>query len=269
MLDLVVFTQYPRTYGPKRFQEEAVKLGLTCKIKSYKYTDLKDLPGSKFVILREPTAYKKIYDLRDAALNFYISKNSKILNQKSYLKWSVLDKKVQANEFEKGGVPSIKALNSYTNEFPFIVKSKSGSHGDHVFKIEKKGELDAVYKKGYKKEDLLFQEFLNSGFDLRVIVLDGKVLGIMKRTPREGEFLSNFSQGGIVSKYEGSDEEIIKDIAINAARHFLLDYVGVDLMMGNDGKWRVLEVNRACQFKGFEQATDVNVASEVVQFIAG
>ena len=53
----------------------------------------------------------------------------------------------------------------------------------------------------------------------------------------------------------------------------MLDYVGVDLMMGNppegeagDGEWKVLEVNRACQFKGFEQATGVNVAKELINY---
>jgi RimK family alpha-L-glutamate ligase len=119
----------------------------------------------------------------------------------------------------------------------------------------------------HKIDDLLFQEFQNSGFDLRVIVLGGRVLGIMKRTPREGEFLSNYSQGGSIENAKNVNAKKINEIAIKAAEYFMLDYVGVDLMMGNDGGWKVLEVNRACQFKGFEQATGVNIASEVVKYI--
>ena len=115
----------------------------------------------------------------------------------------------------------------------------------------------------------MVQEFQTSGFDLRVIVLGGGVLGIMKRTPREGEFLSNFSQGGSVEQLIINNEEliIIKQIAIKTAGHFKLDYVGVDLMLNNKKEWVVLEVNRACQFKGFEQATGVNIASKVVKFL--
>ena len=266
MLDLIIFTQYPRTYGPRRFKEEAEKLGLTCKIKSYKNTDLDELPEARFVILREPTANKNIYDLRDSILNFYIKNNSIVLNKDSYVKWSVLDKKTQALEFKKGGIPAVVELDPSTTDYPFIVKSKLGSHGSHVFKIEDKNDLYNVLLK-YPKKDLLFQEFQTSGFDLRVIVLDGRVLGIMKRTPREGEFLSNFSQGGIVSEYEGEDREEICNIAFKTASHFKLDYVGVDLMKGNDGEWKVLEVNRACQFQGFEKATGVNVAEEVINYI--
>ena len=86
----------------------------------------------------------------------------------------------------------------------------------------------------------------------------------MKRTPREGEFLSNFSQGGSVSDYRVKDENIIKKIAIKTAKHFKLSYVGVDLMKGNDGKWKVLEINRACQFKGFEKATGMNVGKLLI-----
>jgi glutathione synthase/RimK-type ligase-like ATP-grasp enzyme len=58
-----------------------------------------------------------------------------------------------------------------------------------------------------------------------------------------------------------------EDVAIKTAVHFDLDYVGVDLMKGNDGEWKVLEVNRACQFKGFEKAVGINVAKEVINFL--
>lgn len=265
MLDLLIFTQYPKTYGPKRLKEEALKLGLNCKIKSYKYTDLNGLPESKYVIFREPTASKNIYGFRDAIMTFYINTGSKVLNKDSYTKWSVLDKKRQAIEFKEGDIPTITEVDPNT-DYPFIAKAKLGSHGSHVFKIEGQDDLNSVLAR-YSKNDLLFQEFQTSGFDLRIIVLGGRVLGIMKRTPQKGEFLSNFSQGGFVSKYDGSDIPEIGSIAIKTAKHFKLDYVGVDLMRGNDNEWKVLEVNRACQFQGFEKATTVNVAQYVIQFL--
>lgn len=266
MLDLLVFTQHPFAYAPKRFKDNAGKLGLNIQIISYKKVDLNNLPDAKFVVLREPDAKKNIYDLRDNILNFYQNKNSKILNKESYLTWSILDKITQTNEFEKGEIPHIKELNIESIKYPCIVKNKLGSHGDSVYKINSKEDLDVVLQK-HNVNDLVIQEFQTSGFDLRVIVLGGRVLGIMKRTPKEGEFLSNFSQGGFVEMYKGSDIDEIQNIAIKTAKHFKLDYVGVDLMMGNDGKWKVLEVNRACQFKGFEQATGTNVALEVINYL--
>lgn len=266
MLDLVVFTQHPFAYAPKRLKTEAELYDLSIKIISYKNVDLNNLPKASSVILREPDAKKNIYDLRDNILKYYDTKNSKILNRDSYLTWSILDKITQTIEFEKGDVPHIKQLKIEDAKYPFILKNKLGSHGDSVYKITSKKDLDVILQK-HKIDDLLIQEFQTSGFDLRVIVLGSRVLGIMKRTPREGEFLSNFSQGGFVEMYKGDDTDLIQDIALKTAKHFKLDYVGVDLMKGNDNNWKVLEVNRACQFKGFEQATNVNVASELINFL--
>ena len=263
-LDLVVFTQYPLSYAPTRIQEEANKLGLKVRVLGYDNLTFKTkLPQAKYVILREPNARNNIYKLRDHILKFYVSQTSEILNKKSYLKWSVLDKKLQHKEFKKSNIPHLKLLSLKDAKYPFIVKAKLGSHGSQVFKITKKEDLDKVLTY-HKLNDLLIQEFQNAGFDLRVIVIDFKVVGIMKRTPREGEFLSNFSQGGSVSDYRVKDENIIKKIAIKTAKHFKLSYVGVDLMKGNDGKWKVLEINRACQFKGFEKATGMNVGKLLI-----
>lgn len=269
MLDLLVFIQHLSAYAPKRLGEEANLKGCTLQVISYSNVDTNNLPKTKAVILREPDYKKNIYNLRDQILNYYISKKTKILNQESYNKWSILDKITQTIEFEKAGIPHIKNLKPDELKYPYIVKNKLGSHGDSVYKITSKEDLDKVLEK-HKIDDLLFQEFQTSGFDLRVIVLGGKVLGIMKRTPREGEFLSNYSQGGGIARYEVNrykDIECIEQIATKTAGHFKLDYVGVDLMMSNAKEWVVLEVNRACQFKGFEQATGVNVASKVVDFL--
>lgn len=267
MLDLLVFTQHPKAYGPSRFLQEAEKLGYRVKVVGYGLASkMQEFPDAKAVILREPDYKKNIYNLRDQILNYYISKKTKILNHKSYTKWSVLDKITQNNEFKIAGIPHIPLLKLSDAKYPYIIKNKLGSHGDSVYKIEGPEDLKKVLKK-HKLEDLLIQEFLNCGFDLRVIVLGGRVMGIMKRTPKSGEFLSNYSQGGGIEQYNGTDINVIEDIAINTANHFSLEYVGVDLMKGNDGGWKVLEVNRACQFKGFEQATRVDLASKVVNYI--
>lgn len=266
MLDLLVFTQHPLSYAPNRLISEAELLGLNVNVLSYDGVDTDNLPEARFVILREPDYKKNIYDLRDKILNFYVSKNTKVLNSESYLKWSVLDKITQTTEFEKAKIPNIKLLKLEDTKYPFIVKNKMGSHGDSVYKINCKEDLDTVLLK-HKLEDLLIQEFQESGFDLRVIVLSNRVLGIMKRTPKAGDFLSNFSQGGGIEVYKGNDIDEINSVALNTAKLFKLEYVGVDLMKGNDGEWKVLEVNRACQFKGFEQATGTNVASELINYL--
>lgn len=262
--DLVVFTQYTKAYAPRRFLREAKSLSVSAQLLTYRKTiNVKKLPKAKFVILREPNPKAQLYKLRDKILWHYLSANTYVLNSSSYLKWSVLDKKTQEMEFKKARIPHISSENFNNLKYPFVAKAILGSHGDHVYKIKNKNDLKNILQK-YAKENLLFQEFQKAGFDLRVIVIDFKAIGIMKRTPRKGEFLSNFSQGGTVEKYSGNDINIINKIAVRTAKHFKLNYVGVDLIKGNDGGWKVLEVNRACQFKGFEKAVLVNVARKTI-----
>lgn len=263
--NLAIFTQYSNAYAPTRLSQECAKAGIKSTTVSYSFLPL-TLPKARSVILREPNSALNIYSKRDKILNFYLQNKTNVLNSQSYLTWSELDKLKQHSEFIKAEIPHLKLISIDEAQFPYVVKSKQGSHGDHVFKIENKGDLEKVFRT-YKKSDLLMQEFQTSGFDVRAIVLGDKTLGIMKRIPKDGQFLSNYSQGGRVLMYEGEDYEKVSNIALKTAKHFKLDYAGVDLMIGNDGEWKVLEVNRGCQFKGFEKATGTNVARRLLAYL--
>ena len=62
-----------------------------------------------------------------------------------------------------------------------------------------------------------------------------------------------------------SDKE--RDLSERVAKVCNLDYCGVDIMKDEEGSDYILEVNRQCQFKGFEQATGINVARKVVEMM--
>ena len=50
--------------------------------------------------------------------------------------------------------------------------------------------------------DILLQEYINVDYDVRVIVVAGKVLGAMKRPKIKGDFRSNVSQGSEPENFE-------------------------------------------------------------------
>ena len=79
------------------------------------------------------------------------------------------------------------------------------------------------------------------------------------------EFRSNYSLGGKAEKWELDDNDRV--LAEKVAKVCELDYCGVDIMKDKAGRSYVLEVNRQCQFKGFEESTGVNVAQKVVEMI--
>ncbi|PIU73729.1 hypothetical protein COS78_00780 [Candidatus Shapirobacteria bacterium CG06_land_8_20_14_3_00_40_12] len=171
------------------------------------------------------------------------------------------------------------------NIFPIITKHERGYQGRSVRKFENWGEMEKFLGKINEKNlgMFLWQKYLPTKWDLRVIVIGGKAIGAMKRLAVGEEFRSNYSLGGKVERWELS--EIEKELAQNVAKVCKLDYCGVDIMKGpnpsalraspldrgvykeEDYQNYVLEVNRQCQFKGFEQATGVNVGRAVVEMI--
>ena len=252
--DLLIFTNNPKAYAPTRIKEELEKINLTCAIVTYGEA----VPDSKRIFFRDFGESGKYADLIQK-LN-----SPKVINFESFKKWPTLDKIKQYKEFKKAGIPAIETSLTPRSTFPFIAKLSASSQGRGVEKITSKKSLNE-FLKIHTGENILFQPFLTAGEDLRIIVLGDKVLGAMKRTAIKGEYLTNYSRGGKVENFEVKKD--LKELAEKTAKCFKLDYCGVDLMKGNDGEWKVLEVNRACQFKGFEFSTGINVARQLVDYL--
>ncbi|MFA6518229.1 MAG: RimK family alpha-L-glutamate ligase [Candidatus Shapirobacteria bacterium] len=212
------------------------------------------------------------------------------VNAGSYLGWPRMGKISQHAVFVEAGIPVVPTAIFYERsqvkslkvespksfgewDFPIITKHERGYQGKSVRKLENWEEVEKWLNKIDEKNlgMFLWQKFLPGGWDLRVIVLDGKVLGAMKRTASGDEFRSNYSLGGAVEKWELSDEDT--KLAEKVAKVCGLDYCGVDIMKSKKPESPkseesvVLEVNRQCQFKGFEEATGINVARAVVDMI--
>ena len=100
--------------------------------------------------------------------------------------------------------------------------------------------------------------------DIRAFVVDGRVVGAMKRTGREGEFRSNLHRGGTAELIELTHEEEVT--AIKAAKALGLHVAGVDMLQSARGPL-VLEVNSSPGLEGIEKATGLDIAGEIVKFI--
>jgi ribosomal protein S6--L-glutamate ligase len=194
-------------------------------------------------------------------------------NHEGYLGWARMGKIAQHALFLEKEIPVVPTQIFYTKEqvlnqnweFPIIAKHEKGYQGKSVKKFENRRELEKFVRKINEINIgmFLWQKCLPTRWDLRVIVLDGKAIGAMKRSAVGKEFRSNFSLGGEVEQWTLSPEE--KMLAEKVAQVCGLDYCGVDIMKDDEGKNYILEVNRQCQFKGFEQSTGINVAKKVVE----
>ncbi|HPD44814.1 MAG TPA: ATP-grasp domain-containing protein, partial [Candidatus Woesebacteria bacterium] len=283
---ILVFTMSPSQsrFEIKRIKEEGRKIGIY--IERWLYNELifknnqvflgkKEVDESNTlgVIFRAAGTISGKYVEGRNLLISYLSDKVKCLNAAGYLNWPRMGKIPQLGVFLKNKVPVIPTKIFYrfdqvlaeNFEFPIVVKDSLGYQGKGVERLNSLTELKIFLKK-LEEKDLgiyLWQKYLPVNWDIRVIVLGGKVLGAMKRTAVGEEFRSNFSLGGKVEKWDLAAGD--REIAEKVAKICYLDYAGIDIIHYN-GKSYVLEVNRQCQFKGFEKATGINVAKELIAF---
>ncbi len=114
--------------------------------------------------------------------------------------------------------------------------------------------------------NMLVQEFIQEakGADLRVFIVDGQIVGAMKRQAKEGEFRSNLHRGGSATVIQLTPEE--RATAIKAAKKLGLGIAGVDLLQSSRGPL-VMEVNSSPGLEGIEGATGIDIAGKIIEYV--
>lgn len=149
---------------------------------------------------------------------------------------------------------------------PLIVKLLEGTQGYGVVLAPTQKAAESMIEAFHSmKARVIVQEFIEEakGADIRVFIVDNKVVGAMKRQGKEGEFRSNLHQGGSGKIIKLSKEE--RNIALTAARSMNLSIAGVDLLQSSRGPL-VLEVNSSPGLEGIEKATGKDIASKILDY---
>lgn len=160
-----------------------------------------------------------------------------------------------------------QALIDLVNGAPLVVKLLEGTQGKGVVLAETKQAAESLID-AFRNLDanFLVQEFIKEagGSDIRCLVIGDRVIAAMMRQAREGEFRSNLHRGGTASKVRLTPEE--RSTAVRAAKRMGLNVAGVDILRSNHGPV-VLEVNSSPGLEGIEQATGLDVARRIFEFI--
>ena len=160
------------------------------------------------------------------------------------------------------------SLEELDTKFPIIMKTLRGSKGVGVLFIESKRALDAIVQLVYKTDenaDLLIQEYIKTDFDVRVVVLGGRVIATMQRDVVEGDFRSNYSQGGKVKSYKLTSME--EKQCLLAAKAVDGIFTAVDFIPAKNRDKNspyILEVNSSPGTDGIEEANNVNISKEIL-----
>ncbi|GAF03303.1 30S ribosomal protein S6--L-glutamate ligase [Saccharicrinis fermentans] len=156
---------------------------------------------------------------------------------------------------------------THVGEAPLVIKLLEGTQGVGVVLAEtNKAAKSVVQAFDSLKTRVILQEFIEEagGADIRAFIVNGKVVGAMKRQGKEGDFRSNLHQGGNASLIKLSREE--KSTALKAAKSMGLAVSGVDMLQSKRGPM-VLEVNSSPGLEGIEKATKVDIAGKIVEYI--
>ena len=168
---------------------------------------------------------------------------------------------------EDGIETSFKNLDT---KFPIIMKTLRGSKGVGVLFIESERGLNSLVQLLFKQDsqaDLLIQEYKKTKFDVRVLVLGGKIIATMQRDVLEGDFRSNYSQGAKVKTYDLSELEI--EQCLLAAKAIGGLFTAVDFIPSENTKKDppyILEVNSSPGTEGIEEANKKNIVKEVIKY---
>ncbi len=133
------------------------------------------------------------------------------------------------------------ALDKIGGQFPVIVKTITGAEGIGVMKIDSQESLKSVLQTLWKQDtEVIIQEYIEIKYDVRTLVLDGKIVASVKRIKGGKDFRTNKALGNDSEPYKLSKAE--RDLVMQAYKMSGCYFAGVDHIT-NKGTHYILEVN--------------------------
>ncbi|MCS7138772.1 MAG: RimK family alpha-L-glutamate ligase [Crenarchaeota archaeon] len=271
---IAVLTHKPLSYFSRRLLEEANKEGVNCQIVDFKNTvilikdgkiSLKAFENGVKVILSRPKTTLNSLMLYAMFLTKTLEEEGfYVLNSfQGYL--NTLDKVITYRNLSLNKIPIPDSVISPSGRMfdemnpPFFLKPTYGSRGRGIMFIEDFRDLSFAEGRSVWIAQSSVRE---ENWDLRVVVLGGRVIAVMKRTSEKP--VTNISQGGVGSFFEANEE--VKELAIKASNALKCEFAGIDISI-KGGNAFILDVNSQPDFKGVEESLKINIARELIRHV--
>jgi len=147
-----------------------------------------------------------------------------------------------------------------------VVKPIFGAEGRGIVRVSDPELALRTFRTLERIDAVLYlQAFINhGGHDDRVLLLDGEVIGGMRRHS-QNDFRTNISQQGLAESWTPGTDDI--RLARTAATATGTCLAGVDLITTPDGRRLVLEVNAVPGWRAFARVNSIDVADRLVTWI--
>lgn len=151
---------------------------------------------------------------------------------------------------------------------PLVCKPKNGTQGRGAYLFNSPEEFKRSNEARFKSSGFYLQSFVpNNGWDIRVVVVGGRVLGAIKKNAAPGEWRTHILYGGKAEAFSVDRE--LEQLSLYAAQALGLCFAGIDVIVDKrDGKYKILEVNAVPGLKVFKQATGICIANAIIERIA-
>ncbi len=148
---------------------------------------------------------------------------------------------------------------------PVIIKEAYGSFGQQVYLASTTEQAIEIVKSLGCKE-FLMQEFVKSSFgkDVRINVVGNKVVSAIFRQ-NENDFRSNITNGGSGENYLPTKEQ--EELAVSLSKILGADFLGVDVLIGENGEAILCEVNSNPNFKSTLEVTGKDMSKDIMRYI--
>jgi RimK family alpha-L-glutamate ligase len=149
-----------------------------------------------------------------------------------------------------------------------VVKPLFGSEGRGMMRVSDPELAWRTFRTLERSQSVIYlQQFIkHPGWDLRLFVIGEQVIGAMRRHATDG-WRTNVAQGGRAEAVSATVEET--ELAFRATSAVGAEIAGVDLLPTPDGGYVVLEVNAVPGWRALAPVCGIDVAAEIVKFVAG
>lgn len=285
-MKLAILSREPKLYSTMRLVEAAVARGHEAVVIDHLQCNLTLEKGRPGIIYdgQELTDFDAVIPRIGASVTFYgtaVVRQFEMMKVRTAIDSQAIvrsrDKLRSMQILARAGVGMPKtAFTNYSDEVPamiervggapVIIKLLEGTQGLGVVLAETAKAAQSVIEAFHNlKARIIVQEFIaeSKGADLRAFVVNGEVVGAMKRQGKEGEFRSNLHRGGSGMLVKLSRAE--KAAALLATKALGLGIAGVDMLQSTRGPL-VLEVNSSPGLEGIEKATKLDIAGKIIEY---
>jgi [lysine-biosynthesis-protein LysW]--L-2-aminoadipate ligase len=189
------------------------------------------------------------------------------------------DKMLTSAVLQEAGVPIPRVVVAFTPEtalesiekmgYPVVLKPVHGSWGRLLARVNDRDAAEAILEHkatlgGYIHSVFYIQEYVDKpGRDIRTLVIGDEVVCAVYRC--SAHWITNTARGGEPLPCPLTHE--IADLSLKAAQAVGGGIVAVDLLETAGGQLLVNEVNHTPEFHGAMQATEVDIAGKIVDYV--